>query len=104
MRDGVIVGADPVLAAAEADAAAPPDGPADQRLTVVGGQGTAAVRGIEQEPVGTADDEMTRQADPEQGQAKPSGDLELDDRQADREANPAPEDIVEQAVGRVAVF
>src|SRR5436190_3586646 len=47
---------------------------------------------------------MAGQPDPEQVQAEPCGDLELDDCKADGEADPAPEDLVELGVGRVAVF
>jgi hypothetical protein len=76
----------------------------DERLAVVGCQRPAAIGGIEQQPVGTADDEMTRQADPDERQAKTRGDLELDDREADRKADATRDHLVEMAVRRVAVL
>ena len=64
---------------------------------------TAAGR-VDQEAVRAADDEVARQPDAVERQADPPGDLELDDREADRQADAAPGDEVEQAVARVVVL
>jgi hypothetical protein len=81
-----------------------PDRAPDQGLAVIRGQCPATVGRIDQEPVGTSDDEMAGQPDPGKGQPKTRGDLDLDDREADRQPDPAPEDLVELAVGRIAVL
>ena len=75
-----------------------------QRLAVVGRQAPAAVGRIEEEAVGPADDEVAGQPDPDERQPEPPGDLELDDREADRQADPAGQHDVELAVARVAVL
>ena len=43
----------------------------DQRLAVVGRERSPAVGRVEQEPVRSADDEVTGQADPDEGQPQP---------------------------------
>src|SRR5438445_239373 len=59
---------------------------------------------VSQEAVGSADDEVARQADPDQRQPDPPGGLQLDDREADRQADPTVDDRVEEAVRGIGVL
>lgn len=76
-------------------------GAADQDLAVVAGEPPAAVGRVEEEPFRTADDEVPGQAHAVERQADAPRDLQLDDRQADRQPHPLVEDGVEQRVLRL---
>jgi hypothetical protein len=82
----------------------PPNRFAQQRLTVVERKPPTTVRWVHQDPAGGTNDEMPWQADPMEGQAQAPGHLELDDREADREAHSSPDDVIELAVARIAEF
>ncbi len=69
------------------------------RAVAVVDRESPTVRGrVDQRPVRRADDEVSRQSDPVQVEPDPPRDLELHDRQADRQADPTLEDAVELAV------
>src|SRR5580765_3977440 len=57
------------------------DRPAKERLAVVGGQAPSVGCRVEEYAAGRAHDEVAGQADPDEPQADPPRDLELDDRQ-----------------------
>jgi hypothetical protein len=78
--------------------------PPDQGLAVVQGEEATAAGRVEQGPLGSADDEVAGQPDPAERQPDPPGDLELDDREADRQADPALQHPIEVAVRRLAVL
>ena len=73
----------------------------DQRLAVVRGE-TATVTGrVDEEAAWRPDDVVPGQPDTGQRQSDSPGDLELHDREADRQADPTPGDQIEEAVARV---
>jgi hypothetical protein len=78
------------------------DGPAEQSLAVVERQQSPAVGRIEQCAVRIADDEVTGEAHAGERHSDATRRLDLDDGEADRQADAALEDAVELAVGRVA--
>src|SRR6478752_1277973 len=65
------------------------DAPPDQGLAVVQGDEAAAAGRVEQGPLGSTDDEVAGQTDPAERQPDAPGDLQLHDREADRQADPA---------------
>ena len=77
------------------------DRPPDQRLAVVGPQPLTVGGRVHQHAAAGRDDEVARQPDPLQPHADPVGDLDLDDREADRQPDAAPGHEVEQRVARV---
>ena len=81
-----------------------PDRAPDQGLAIVRGQRPPAIGRIDQEPIGTADDEVARQPDPGKGQPETRGDLHLHDRKADRQSDATRDHLVEMAIRRIAVL
>ncbi len=72
-----------------------------QGLAVVSSEESPVGRRIVEGPVRPADDEVARQADPRDGQPEPPADLQLDDREADGQPDPALDDAIEEAVRRL---